>query len=222
MKNSRAQVPVPMIPDGRSGAALSGHHPPLSGAGTSLAERTPESEHLTTMQGAAERIAEVALRLADSAGAKRYQPARVGLDEVLRDARPGALSAAGAQDVVVHVSGNLPDVEVDVAQLGRALTHLVRNAAESHGDEAGEIRVRAGMDPGGSAPFLEVEDDGEGMTPEVLARCHEPLFSTRGLNRGLGLAAVHGIARANGAELELHSRPGWGTRVRLVFPPAFG
>jgi CheY-like chemotaxis protein len=65
---------------------------------------------------------------------------------------------------------------------------------------------------------LEVEDNGEGMSPATLARVFEPYFSTKFHGRGLGLSAVRGIVLAHGGDLQLSSRPGVGTLARVQLP----
>lgn len=60
-------------------------------------------------------------------------------------------------------------------------------------------------------------DDGEGMTPEVVAKCFEPFFSTKGeRGSGMGLAMVFGIVQRHGGQVSIQSTPGQGTTVRLL------
>jgi len=68
---------------------------------------------------------------------------------------------------------------------------------------------------------LEVVDDGEGMTPEVMAHACEPFFTTRGRagHDGLGLTLVHSMLRQVGGTLGLAS-DGRGSTVTLYFPLA--
>src|SRR6185312_15864698 len=55
----------------------------------------------------------------------------------------------------------------------------------------------------------------------VRNRCLEPFYTTKGeRGTGLGLAMVYGMSQRHGAELEIHSEPGAGTTVRLIFPVA--
>ena len=68
--------------------------------------------------------------------------------------------------------------------------------------------------------MLEVRDDGPGLSPEMRRRVLEPFFSTKGPGRGLGLAAVLGIASSHGGALELDEAPGGGTSVRVFLPPS--
>jgi CheY-like chemotaxis protein len=65
-----------------------------------------------------------------------------------------------------------------------------------------------------------VEDSGEGIPPEVLARVMEPFFTTKAVGKGtgLGLSMTHGVIKAHGGTLEIASIPGRGTTVRLRLP----
>jgi len=69
---------------------------------------------------------------------------------------------------------------------------------------------------------VRVEDEGGGMSPEVLARAYEPFFTTRtpGPGAGLGIPITDGIARYHKGFTELDSAPGKGTRFDLYLPVA--
>src|SRR5581483_6393564 len=49
----------------------------------------------------------------------------------------------------------------------------------------------------------------------------EPFFTTKGeRGSGLGLAMVYGMLERHGGTIEIDSKPGEGTSIRLIFPPA--
>jgi signal transduction histidine kinase len=74
----------------------------------------------------------------------------------------------------------------------------------------------------GDFAYVEVADEGGGMASETEERAFEPYFSTRGKDRGTGLSAVLGIARAHGAPVTLLNERGRGCTVTLYFPLALG
>ena len=78
--------------------------------------------------------------------------------------------------------------------------------------------VELGLAPG-PAFVLSVTDDGCGMTPDVVARALDPLFSTGplGITLGLGLTAVHSTARMHGGQVVIASQPEEGTTVTVWF-----
>ena len=66
--------------------------------------------------------------------------------------------------------------------------------------------------------FIDVVDNGSGMSDHTLARMFDPFFSTKDQGRGLGMAAVRGIVRSHRAALRVTSAEGQGTRFRVWFP----
>ena len=99
------------------------------------------------------------------------------------------------------------------------ILNLVSNAAEAIGDESGVIRIRTGVDANRMV-YLEVRDTGCGMDAETRSRIFDPFFTTKFTGRGLGLAAVAGIARGHRAALQVTSSPGQGSTFRISFPAA--
>jgi signal transduction histidine kinase len=67
---------------------------------------------------------------------------------------------------------------------------------------------------------LTVSDSGPGMTAEVRDRMFDPFFTTKFPGRGLGLAAVLGIARAHKGGIRAVTAPGRGTSVSVYLPVA--
>jgi hypothetical protein len=104
----------------------------------------------------------------------------------------------------------------------------VTNASEAIGETQGVIRIRTWPAAGQSlretgwsndgCVQLEISDTGCGMSPETQTRMFEPFFSTKSAGRGLGLAVVEGIVRSLGGTIELESRPGSGTTMRVSLP----
>jgi CheY-like chemotaxis protein len=57
------------------------------------------------------------------------------------------------------------------------------------------------------------------MDEEILSRCFEPFFSTKGeRGSGMGLAMVYGTMQRHGGDVQVESAPGEGTTMRLLFP----
>jgi signal transduction histidine kinase/CheY-like chemotaxis protein len=129
---------------------------------------------------------------------------------------------------------SLPAVEADATQLRQVVMNFVTNAAESITRSGGNIMIRTYMRNADRAlldsahlgealtpgPYvcLEVEDDGCGMDDEVQRKMFDPFFSSKFAGRGLGLAAVLGIARSHRAAILVASQVERGTRIHLLLP----
>ena len=112
-----------------------------------------------------------------------------------------------------------------VTGVGWLLRELLNNLADNalqYTPSGGVVTLRSGTRPG--AAFLEVEDDGPGISaierPLVTERFHRSPGAP-GQGTGLGLAIVSDVALVHGATLAIESGAnGRGTRVRVEFPQA--
>lgn len=128
-------------------------------------------------------------------------------------------------ELKTQLASDLLDVRGADNEIRDALTNLIFNAVDALPD-GGVIEVRTSVPAvpaqSGAATRrvrLEVSDTGIGMDEETRRRCLEPFFTTKGeRGTGLGLAMVYGMAQRHGCMLEVDSKPGTGTTVRLVFP----
>jgi len=110
-------------------------------------------------------------------------------------------------------------VWIDRTHLEQAVLNLALNALQAT-PLGGHVKVRSRADE--RRLVVTVEDDGDGMTSEVRQMASTPFFTTRENGTGLGLALVERVAREHGGSVEIASRPGGGTSVRLVFPQTKG
>ena len=71
---------------------------------------------------------------------------------------------------------------------------------------------------------LAIADTGTGMPAEVAGRAIEPFFTTKltGSGTGLGLSSAYGFVKQSGGDLSIHSEPGAGTRIDMLFPRSAG
>jgi len=97
----------------------------------------------------------------------------------------------------------------------------VLNAAEAmHARAEGLVRIGTRVEEKASAVLLSVEDSGEGIRPEHLAKIFDPFFTTKpeGKGVGLGLAVSYGIVEAHGGDIEVTSKVGEGTLFVVRLP----
>jgi len=121
--------------------------------------------------------------------------------------------------VQAHHEPTLGPVVMDSLRVKQALLALLRNAVRA--SEPGDtIHLGAGLDANGQV-VLEVRDQGQGMSAELLQRAPEPFFSafpSPGI--GLGLEIARLAAAAHGGTLELDSPDNGGVTARIILPAA--
>lgn len=111
-------------------------------------------------------------------------------------------------------------VMADPGQLESTLFNILLNANTAIADR-GTIKVSlAQIDP--DKARILIEDDGRGMTQDVLVRAIEPFFTTRADDggTGLGLSIVYGFIRQSGGNLNIESAQGRGTQIEITLPLA--
>jgi signal transduction histidine kinase len=116
-------------------------------------------------------------------------------------------------------------IRVDPAQMKQVLTNLVRNAAESIGQN-GTVTLRARQDHRRIASteinvvILEVADTGKGIPTEIEKRLFDPFFTTKESGTGLGLSIASGIVQKHGGALQYQTQVHRGTTFGIVLPEA--
>ncbi len=124
-------------------------------------------------------------------------------------------------------------IEGDPTQIHQVIMNLCTNAFHALQDTGGKIEVSlkeanlgydqsmlgAGIDVGRHLELV-VNDNGHGMTQQVLERIFEPYFTTKeqGKGTGLGLSVTHGIIKNHGGDITVESQPDKGATFRVFLP----
>jgi C4-dicarboxylate-specific signal transduction histidine kinase len=69
--------------------------------------------------------------------------------------------------------------------------------------------------------FLEVSDNGPGISEKIRSKIFDPFFTTKsaGKGMGLGLSVVHSIVTSYGGQIRVHDhKPAGGVTFRIAFP----
>jgi signal transduction histidine kinase len=102
--------------------------------------------------------------------------------------------------------------------LKMALAHVLRNAIEAT-ETAGEIQVSTAVLE--SLAQVTIQDNGRGMSAEVVERIFEPFYTTKIGGTGLGMVFVRQIVDEHRGEISLFSQVGQGTAVVIRLPLRF-
>jgi len=137
-----------------------------------------------------------------------------------------------AVTVKKHLNNHLQMVEGSSIHLQNAIMNLIINAFETI-EKVGQVTVSTeniilgnsakGYEviPKGSYAVLKIEDDGAGMSPDIIEKIFEPFFSRKKMGcsgTGLGMTVVWGTIKDHGGFLDIKSKPGQGTTLSLFFP----
>lgn len=206
---------------------------------SALPEDAPVRPMLLEIEKAARRAAGLCHQMLAYSGQGRFAVSPVDLSDLVTDMNHllhGAMSSGAA--LRLRLASGLPRIDVDAVQICQVVASLVTNASEAIGEGVGTVEVSTGVAecrpedlvshemsddlPEGRYVYLEVSDTGCGMDRETIGRIFDPFFSTKFTGRGLGLPAVLGIVRGHRGAIRVHSEPGKGTTVRVLFPERGG
>ena len=149
------------------------------------------------------------------------------VNDILRDpvGRPATIDPTGiarevgfrlcGRDLVHGPAGTAAKVRIDPERLRSILENLVRNALESGGQEL-EVAIEVAVNDGNV--LIEVLDRGKGIAAEDRERIFDPFFTTKSRGSGIGLSICRRFALAAGGAIDVDSRPGGGSSVRVALP----
>jgi signal transduction histidine kinase len=198
-----------------------------------LKKRIPDNPALHRLiDGAlagASRGASLTRRMLAFARRQELKPAPVHLQTLLEGMSDMVRRSLGPQiDVGIDIEANLPAVMVDPHQLELAILNLALNARDAM-EGGGQLTIAAERESAanrltglsvGAYVGITFSDTGTGMDEATLKRATEPFFTTKGVGKGtgLGLSMVQGLMMQSGGAMQIDSRMGQGTSIRLLLP----
>jgi len=122
---------------------------------------------------------------------------------------------ANATLIVVAIDEKLT-IMADENLLAQVLTILITNAADAVSEKTnGAIRIKAQTFEAGRTS-IEVEDNGLGITQEILDEIFTPFFTTKPNGTGIGLSIARQIVQMHGGRLEVDSVPNIGSTFKII------
>lgn len=189
----------------------------------------PDQEHASVIRDEATLLSKLITDLRDlslaEAGELRLEIKPSDLGELVRQAAAGVQHRAGEQGIEMEVAAptGLPLCLLDGERTSQILGNLLDNALR-HTPRGGHVALRV-RQPEGDRLIVDVEDTGEGISPEHLPHVFERFYRVdssraRGGGTGLGLAIAKQLAQAQGGDVTVESTPGQGSVFRVSVPAA--
>ncbi|KQB52228.1 histidine kinase [Pseudomonas endophytica] len=190
------------------------------------------TQRLSNVIAAGERGAKLTAQLLSFSRRQRLVPVVINLNDVIRDMGSLIARAMGANNSIRYdLNPKLSNAMGDPTQTEMIILNLAINARDAM-SSGGTITFSTSNltvdqppirpeDPDmGDYSVLSISDTGSGMTEDTLFKAFEPFFTTKdvGKGSGLGLAQVFGFAKQSGGGVNIESKVGVGTCVRVYLP----
>jgi len=158
------------------------------------------------------------------AGEQEMTYEAVSLNDVLGESVALMQPQANRERVIIRSSfaSRLPEVVADLRSVRQIALNLLSNAVR-YTNAGGQVIVSTSLESSGDI-VMRVRDTGVGMTPAEVEQALKPfkqintIKRPRGGGTGLGLPLTKAMVEANRARFAIHSNPGEGTLVEIVFP----
>lgn len=146
---------------------------------------------------------------------------KIEVDMLFCGVKQTILPKAESRGVAVSFEAKLEELKGNRDLLESLLINLIDNGIKAC-DSGGAIRVSAYFQ--GRRPVLAVADNGRGIPEKAISQIKEPFYrvdkarSRKEGGAGLGLSICEQIAEVHRAQLQIDSKPGRGTVIRIIFP----
>ena len=119
----------------------------------------------------------------------------------------------------IKYSSNLPDDEIylnlDYNRMKQVFINVFKNSIEA--SKGNEI-INLNLLKSNNNIVISIEDNGEGMSREVLSKIGEAFYTTKERGTGLGVSLSKEIIKLHGGNMEYKSSLGEGTKVFITLP----
>jgi len=127
-------------------------------------------------------------------------------------------SELNLRGIVLTESWNVPNAVVvgEQNQIKQVLINIIKNAIEAFKKE-GALHISTYFE-NEDYVSIHIEDNGVGMTQEVINQIFEPFFTTKTTGTGLGMMITQKIIQEHGGKISINSRLNKGTVVSISLP----
>jgi two-component system sensor histidine kinase HydH len=121
----------------------------------------------------------------------------------------------GAYQIEKDYHDNLPKIMADSAMLYQAFLNILINAMQAM---PGGGRIDIKIDSNNNSIMIYFEDEGEGISEDLLEKIWDPFFTTKEKGTGLGLGIVKNIVESHSGGIEIVNKTDGGARVIIELP----
>ncbi len=147
----------------------------------------------------------------------RPRMAEMSLNDTIRHIAHLLKPAHAQVQFTLDLDESIPYLPGDYEQIKRVFLNLIGNSMDAMQDEGSLSIITQKLDDPCFSVQCEICDTGKGMDEATLQAIFRPYFTTKGKGTGLGMPIVKQILDDHGASIEVESRIGAGTCIRLRF-----
>ena len=123
-------------------------------------------------------------------------------------------------EIIEEYEDALSEIRGNFSNLGQVCLNIITNAIQAVSSDAGKIVIRTKHDQSTGMVLFECEDNGPGISQEVMKDIFKPFFTTKevGKGTGLGLYISHEIVRRHNGNMFAETNAQGGATFRVELP----
>jgi signal transduction histidine kinase len=114
-----------------------------------------------------------------------------------------------------NYQNSLPEIQADSEMLYQSFLNILINAMQAMPD-GGTVEV--GVSANDKIVTVNFDDNGSGISEEVLEKIWDPFYTTKEKGSGLGLGIIKNIIESHGGSIQVRNRAEGGARVSVELP----
>ncbi len=123
------------------------------------------------------------------------------LNDIIKVISPLMLADAMLTDSYINLKlAEIPELSLNEKEIRQLIINLVRNGLEAM-PTGGHLTIKTYLK--NNEVIMSIQDQGEGIDPNILEKIGTPFFTTKDNGTGLGLATSYSIANRHNAKVEI-------------------
>jgi len=161
------------------------------------------NEYFTLMIDELDRANSIITEFLSMGTIKTNNLEELNLNSIINDLYPLLHANVLNQNKEIKIeTSKIPNLLLNRNEIRQLILNLYRNGLEAMG-EGKELTIRTYMEK--EQVVLAIQDQGEGIKPEVLEKLGTPFFSTKANGTGLGLGVCYAIAARHQAKIDIQT-----------------
>lgn len=186
-----------------------------------LREHLPQL--ISDMEMAAQRMTKIVSDLKNfSRQSNISDQGPLNVNTAVRNAMRLSQSTLRKSGVAVHMelAEDLPEIKGNLYNIEQVVLNLLINAVQAIDHQEGEISIRTGVTFNDGRVWIQISDNGRGVSPAIADRIFLPFVSDKQAQggTGLGLSVTYSLVKAHGGDVTFEARPGGGTIFAVRLP----
>jgi len=124
-------------------------------------------------------------------------------------------------EIITNLTNDIPQINIDSLQIQQVFLNLINNAVQAmtRAQNGGKLTIST-LQPSETMVQIVFEDDGPGISTDIMERVFEPFFTTKdiGEGTGLGLSICYGIIQSHNGRIFAESRESKGAKFTVEIP----